>query len=80
MKQKIKISKEDKQKAKEIANNVYIDWNDSALATGAEYGAMKMAEYKDDYYYKVITEIVGAAYNTCEDPAEIDTVLKKYNL
>ena len=45
------------------------------------YGAcQEMAQWKDDYYYKVITEIVGAAYNSCEDHSEIDEVLKKYNL
>lgn len=42
--------------------------------------ALEMAEYKDDYYYKVITEIVGAAYNSCEDHSKIDEVLKKYKL
>ena len=69
-----------KEKARELANKCYEDWNDSALATGVEHGAMKMAEYKDDYYYKVITEIVGAAYNSCEDHSKIDEVLKKYKL
>lgn len=40
----------------------------------------EMAEWKDEYYYNVITELVGAAYNSCTDSSKIDEVLKKYGL
>lgn len=33
------------EKAKEIAENLYKTWGDSAYATGAEYGATEMHEW-----------------------------------
>lgn len=49
-------------------------------SNAAYNAALEMAYWKDDYYDKVITEIVGAAYNSCEDHSKIDEVLKKYKL
>ena len=66
------------EKAKEISD-IYMP--DTGFGREDLYdAALEMAEWKDDYYYNVITEIVGAAYNSCEDHAKIDEVLKKYNL
>ena len=71
------------EKSKRIAKHIletYSVINQDNLPNALWFAAIHMAEYKDDYYYKVITEIVGAAYNSCEDHSKIDEVLKKYKL
>lgn len=49
------------EKAKELGTTIWKEWNDSTLATGAEKGAMLMAEWKDqqikEYLEKKNTEI-----------------------
>lgn len=46
------------EKAQEIAENLYKKWGDSAYATGAEYGANEMAQWKDEQFAKEKQQLI----------------------
>lgn len=70
----------DKQKSQEIANDVYIDWNDSTLATGAEYGAMKMAKWKDEQFSIERKQLIEKANQAVTQSFENGTIFKKQEI
>lgn len=55
------------EKAKQIAENLYKKWGDSAYATGAEYGAIEMAKWKDEQFAKDKQQWIEEACNTIQN-------------